>query len=126
MRLLLDTQVVLWWFRNDQRLGPLARQAIAAAQDVAVSAVTPWEIAIKVAIGKLDAPAHLLDDIEQRGLRRLPVTFEHAKALLALPPVHRDPFDRMLIAQAVAEKLTLISSDSAFARYAIDLVDATR
>ncbi len=87
-----------------------------------VSAATAWEIAIKQAVGRLDAPADLLDAVEANNFETLPLTVAHALAAGSLPPHHSDPFDRMLIAQAGAESLTLISVDKRFPPYGVDLL----
>ena len=119
-RLLLDTHAFLWWLADDPQLSPEARAAIAEpANRVYVSAVTGWEIAIKRALGKLDAPDGLESAVEQEGFEHLPVRFGHGERAGALPPHHRDPFDRMLIAQCEVEGLELVSADSAMADYPI-------
>ena len=123
MRLLLDTQALLWWFEGGERLSRTARQAIAASEsEVSVPIVAVWELAIKTAIGKLDAQA-LLDGAEQRfrsiGFQVMAVTLDHALRVASLPTHHKDPFDRMLVAQAQAESLTIVSSDPIFERYGV-------
>lgn len=122
--LLLDTEVLIWWDANDRRLGRHARALIRDADDVYVSAASAWEIAIKVALGKLRTtrlPSAAAADAE---FRTLPVTFEHAEALLALPAHHRDPFDRLLVTTARVERLTVVSSDSQLRLYDVPLIDA--
>jgi PIN domain nuclease of toxin-antitoxin system len=121
--LLLDTHILLWWLSDDPFLPTAAREAIASSEsEVLVSAATAWEIAIKQAAGRLEAPADLLEAVEANDFETLPITAAHALAAGALPPHHSDPFDRMLIAQARAESLTLISVDNRFPQYHVDLL----
>jgi PIN domain nuclease of toxin-antitoxin system len=122
MTVLLDTHVVLWWQRDDRRLRHEARQAIAEADIVWVSAVSGWEVAIKSALGRLrlDEPFRVLlaaDDFTE-----LPMTLVHADCLQQLPPHHADPFDRMLVAQALAERATLVSHDRVFEPYGAKMI----
>lgn len=126
MRLLLDTCAFLWWLDDDRRLGRAARQAIAGPSAlVFVSAATIWEIAIKTALGKLDVGgADLPREIAGNGFLDLPITARHAAAAGALPRHHEDPFDRMLIAQAASEGLTVVTRDGAFEAYGIALLPA--
>lgn len=123
MKVLLDTHILLWWLSDDPSLPPLAEDAIANPDvEVWVSAVTAWEIAIKRAAGRLEAPDDLLDALAANDFDSLPITASHALAAGALPDHHADPFDRMLIAQARAEGLTLISVDGRFPDYDVDLL----
>lgn len=123
MSLLLDTHILLWWLSDDPLLPAAAREAIAAPEsEVLVSAATTWEIAIKKAAGRLDVPDDLLEVVEANDFETLPINVVHALAAGALPPHHSDPFDRMLIAQAHAESLTLISVDGRFPRYDVELL----
>ena len=116
-RLLLDTQVVLWALAGHRRLSREARQLIDDHEAV-VSAASIWEIAIKVSIGKLDAdPAAVRQALEPSGFDELPVTGEHAARVALLPAHHRDPFDRVLIAQSLVEGLVLLTADAQLARY---------
>lgn len=110
MRLLLDTHVFLWW-RAAREMRPEAMEAIRGADDVFISAASAWEVAIKAAAGKLRLGASFGDGVAQSGFVPLPVNFLHAAAAGELPPHHRDPFDRMLVAQARVERLTLVSHD---------------
>ena len=127
LRLLLDTQVLVWAFGNNPSLGPVSRDAITDPNnDCYVSAATIWEIAIKRALGKLQAPEDLSGRIERDGFTALPVTLFHGEQAGALPPIHRDPFDRMLIAQAQAEGLTIVTSDRTIPRYAVQTMPAAR
>ena len=120
MRLLLDTHALLWWRQNSRRLGRAGREAIARAPVVYVSAASAWEVAIKIAIGRLriDGPfeGHVLD----AGFEPLPITFAHAAEVARLPAHHADPFDRMLVAQARLEGLTLVTHDRTFASYDVE------
>lgn len=118
-RLLLDTQVWLWWQADDRRLTKAARSAIAHAADVYVSVVSAWEMAIKSALGKLEAPEDVAQAVEDGGFRELPVHFRHVAAVRELPAHHRDPFDRLLLAQALVDGLTLVTADSALPPYGV-------
>jgi len=110
VRLLLDTHVFLWW-RAGREMRAEAMDAIRAADDVFVSAASAWEVSIKAAIGKLRLTASFADGVAQSGFVPLPINLHHAAVAGELPPHHRDPFDRMLLAQARLERLTLISHD---------------
>jgi len=123
MRLLLDTHVLLWWLADDHRLSAEHRVLIADASNVVLaSAMTIAEIAIKASLGKLEAPDDLLPTLETGGFDELPFESRHADLLRKLPWHHRDPFDRMLIAQAIAEQLTVLTADPHFTAYGVDLV----
>ena len=125
MRLLLDTHTFLWWLIDVSKLTAVTRTAIAdPGNDVFVSAVTGWEIAVKKARGKLTAPDNLSAMIEEKGFRHLPLTFHHAEQAGRLPMHHRDPFDRFLIAQAQAEGLTRVTRDARIRRYGIHTLTA--
>lgn len=121
MKLLLDTHVLLWALLDDPRLSEAQARAIGEG-DLYLSAASVWEIGIKRAIGKLDLPAGIFDVARDAGCRPLPITWRHAETAAALPPRHSDPFDRMLIAQAICEGLTLLSSDAKFRDYEVDLI----
>ncbi len=123
MNVLLDTHVLLWWLADDPSLPPAARAAIADTRStVLVSAASVWEISIKQAAGRLDAPDDLLEALQQSDFDTLPITAEHAEAAGRLDPHHADPFDRMLIAQARAEGLTLVTVDRRFVDYSVELL----
>lgn len=126
MRLLLDSHVLIWWMVDDRALGSRARAAITEADQVLVSAVTPWELGIERAIGKIEFPHDLATTVGELGFEPLPIRIEHAELAPALPPHHRDPFDRMLVAQATVERLTLMTADAALEPYGIELLDARR
>lgn len=110
-KLLLDTHVFLWWRTDDGHLQGPAREAIARADLVYVSAASVWEAAIKASLGKLRLPGSMASGVADSGFDPLPIGFGHAELAAALPPHHADPFDRMLVAQAVAEDLILVSHD---------------
>ena len=118
MTLLLDTHVLLWWLAEDDRLTPTMREAIAdPATPVMVSAASAWEMAIKAGLGKLTIPGDLAGELERQGFDELPVTVQDGVAAGALPRHHADPFDRMLIAQAVRQRFVLVTADRRFADY---------
>ena len=122
MNLLLDTPILLWWLADDARLPPSAATAVADGDNVVrVSAASAWEIAIKKAAGRLDAPDDLVDTLGSNDFDPLAITAAHALAAGVLPTYHADPFDRMLIAQARIEQLTLVTVDSRFAEYDVDV-----
>lgn len=129
MNLLLDTQALLWWREGSRKLGSRARAAIETeATTVRVSAATGWELAIKSRSGRLRLrePLHLWlpAALESSGFLALPVTLDHAIGVAGLPDHHADPFDRLLIAQARQEDLTIVTSDTAFGAYDVRLLDA--
>jgi len=121
-RLLLDTHVFLWWKLDDARLNAAAREAIACADLVLVSAASGWEVATKVRLGRLTLDADFAAGVGDSGFERLPIGFEHAAETRALPDHHGDPFDRMLIAQARVERLTLVTHDRRLAPYEVELL----
>jgi PIN domain nuclease of toxin-antitoxin system len=127
VRLLLDTSALLWWLDGDAKLGPSARSAIADPDnEVLVSAASAWEVSVKRASGKLDAPFDIVSAIDRNYFIELPIEVAHAVAAGGLPQHHKDPFDRMLVAQAQLEDLTLVTSDSEIAKYELELLDASR
>jgi len=124
VRVLLDSHVALWWLEDSGSLGARTRDVIAHADQAFFSAVTPWELGIKQTLGKLTMPDGLADALESGGFIPLGISVQHAERAPALPRHHRDPFDRMLIAQAQLEALTLISADSSFDPYEVEVVNA--
>ncbi len=120
MSLLLDTHVALWSLTGDPTLGQDLLDRLRHDPDIYLSPVTIWEITIKQATGKLDGPADLAERVRDVGFRELSVTHEHALVAARLPPHHRDPFDRMLVAQATVERLTLATRDANIQRYDVD------
>ncbi len=121
MNLLLDTHVLIWWDEG-RRLSAGARRAIREAEDVYVSAASAWEVAIKIGLGRLKPSRTVEQAAADSGFLELPVTFRHAARVATLPPLHRDPFDRLLIAQAAEEGLTLVSRDRALEGYGVRVV----
>ena len=120
MNLLLDTHTLIWALEDNPSLSALARVAIVDGENmVFISAVSVWEISIKKALGKLEAPDTLLDEIERIRFTPLDITLEHADRAGKLPAIHMDPFDRMLIAQAQSEQLTLITRDAEIQKYQV-------
>ena len=125
MNLLLDTHTVLWWLNDDPTLSEAARAAIADPENtVFLSAVVVWEIRIKQGIGKLDLPDDFGEVLTEQRFPELAVTVDHAHTIAGLPAIHRDPFDRLLVAQAMVEKMTLVTRDPAIAKYGVDIIIA--
>ncbi len=125
MRLLLDTHTLIWWLANNNSLREEAKKEIAEANNqVFVSAASAWEIAIKKSIGKLKAPNDLADQIENKRFTPLAIDINHALAVEELPLHHQDPFDRILIAQAMYEQLTIVTRDRKFNIYNIAILPA--
>ena len=120
-RLLVDTHVLLWWLAGDPALSSNAHAAIADPANVPlVSVASLWEIAIKRSLGKLTAPDDLPDRITEHGFEWLPISSAHAWAVRDLPLHHRDPFDRLLVAQATVERLPVVTADPRLAAYAVE------
>lgn len=120
MRLLPDTHAILWGIGNDRRFSARARELLAdPANEVLLSPVVVWEIGIKRAVGRLEAPEDIATRMLEAGAVELPVTIAHARAAGALPLHHHDPFDRLLVAQARAEGAILVSADPALRSYAV-------
>ena len=123
MQVLLDTHLFIWWLKDDHQLSKQARTAITKADMVYVSSVSIWEAAIKIQLGKLDAKiGELVDSIESEGFLELPLKAKQAAIVTKLPTIHRDPFDRMLIAQAISEPLRFLTSNKILKDYS-ELVD---
>jgi PIN domain nuclease of toxin-antitoxin system len=124
VRLLLDTHALLWWFAGDLRLSGAARKAIGdAANDVFVSAATAWEITTKYRMGRLSGAEAVAVDVAAavagQGFADLAITLQHGQLAGDLPPPHRDPFDRMLMAQAILEQMPIVSNETAFDQYSV-------
>lgn len=118
MRLLLDTHIYLWWLQNNPKLSKAGRTRIRTASDVYVSSASIWEAAIKQSLGKLDVDLNqLVAEIGNNGFQELPILARHAAMVARLPEIHRDPFDRMLIAQALCEPLRFLTADGVLSRY---------
>ena len=127
MKVLIDTHVFLWWITNDPRLSPRAREIIAdSANVVFLSAASGWEIAIKAKLGRLRLPDEperfILKQLELNAIEVLPVQMSHALHVYALPYHHRDPFDRLLIAQARLEKVPILTADPQISRYEVEVI----
>ena len=123
MKLLLDTHVVLWQLSGAQRLGVLASETIASAAELAFSVVSFAEIGVKAAVGKLAVPDDLHAHVVGTGLRVLGLSPDHGLAVASLPLHHRDPFDRLLVAQARHERLTLVTADARLHAYGVAVID---
>ena len=122
MKLLLDTHVVLWWQRDDRRLNRAARRAIAGADIVWVSAVSGWEAAIKSALGRLRLAEPFKVLVAADDFTELPMTLAHTERLQTLPAHHADPFDRILVAQALVERAVIVTHDRALEPYGADVL----
>ena len=123
MKVLLDTHLLLWAAGLPERLSPKARSLLEAPDaQLFFSAASLWEIAIKRAARRLRAPADLGSRVLASGFEPVPITFAHAEAAGSLPRIHGDPFDRMLVAQAQAERLTIVTVDRGIARYDVDVL----
>jgi PIN domain nuclease of toxin-antitoxin system len=123
-RCLLDTHVLLWWLSDDLQLGERSRQMIRDPRNqIFVSAASTWEISLKSALGKLDVPADMDSVVEDEGFSKLPINLYHGQLAGQLPSIHRDPFDRMLIAQAQSEGLILMTADETIPQYKLRVFD---
>jgi PIN domain nuclease of toxin-antitoxin system len=123
-RLLLDTHVLLWWMRDTKELSDELKERIDTEFEVYVSAASIWELSIKATAGRLKVPDDLTVWIEQGGLTDLPINRSHGDLAGRLPAIHRDPFDRVLIAQALVEKLTLVTRDRYILKYDVPTIMA--
>jgi PIN domain nuclease of toxin-antitoxin system len=126
VRLLFDSHVALWWLAGDPSVSARCQQTVSDADEVFVSAVTPWELGIKRSLGKVDYPADLVATLRRSGFRMLSVAADHAELAPVLPPHHRDPFDRMLVAQARLESLVLVTADASLLPYDVEIIDPRR
>jgi PIN domain nuclease of toxin-antitoxin system len=123
VKLLLDTHAALWWLSDDDRIGEQVSRALTDdTNQVLISAVVVWEVAIKRSLGKLEAPEDLAPTLLAAGAQPLPVTIDHAAALEKLPWHHRDPFDRLLVAQALTEEVAIVSRDAPLSDYGVTIV----
>ena len=126
MRLLVDSHVLLWWLQADPRLAATAAEAMENGDNALyLSAASVWELSIKQSIGKLRVDVDLRSHAKEQGFTELPVTGAHATAIRDLPFHHKDPFDRMLVAQAAVEGLTLVTADDALAAYGVPVLSAS-
>ena len=123
MKLLLDTHAALWWLSEDERFGEAtAVQLTAETNQILLSAVVVWEVAVKRSLGKLETPENFASTLLDAGLQPLPISLDHTAAVEQLPWHHRDPFDRMLVAQASIEGAAVVSHDEALRPYGVTLV----
>ena len=127
MRLILDTHAFLWWITDDPRLSPRARQVMGNAHnELFLSVASAWEIAIKTRLGRLSleerADRFVPDQLSRNGISSLPIEMSHALYTTRLPDIHRDPFDRLIIAQSVLERLPVVTKDSVIARYKVETI----
>ena len=119
MKLLLDTHVLLWWLNAPSHLDPAAEAAISdGSNEIFVSAASIWEVAIKRSTGRLVIPMPLTSTMTKAGIAELPIRWNHVRRVARLPDHHRDPFDRMLVAQALEERLVIVTRDPLVSRYA--------
>lgn len=126
MRLLLDTHIFLWWIKGDAKLAKSTRTKILHASEVYISSASIWEITIKIKLKKLNGNVkEIVEAITQSGFLELPITAYHAAAVATLPAIHRDPFDRILLAQAISEPLTFLTFDAQLKNYSqlVDVID---
>ncbi len=123
-RFILDTHVLLWWLEDSPQLGNRCKEIISDQRNqIYVSAATTWEISIKMSLGKLEAPEDMDSVVEDEGFSKLPISLYHGQLAGHLPSIHRDPFDRMLVAQAQAEGLILITADENIVQYKLRIQD---
>lgn len=122
---LLDTHVLLWWISDDDRLGKQTREIIGNGKNaIFISAATTWEISIKRSLGKIQAPENMDAIVDEERFIRLPISLAHGDMAGRLPVIHRDPFDRMLVAQSIFENLILITSDTQIMAYEVRTMKA--
>ena len=126
-RVLVDTHTFLWWLANDSALGDISRDLLREPRnEVYVSAASIWEISIKCRLGKLKVPPEIDSIVEDEGFIGLPISLYHGSSAGQLPLIHRDPFDRMLVAQAQSEGLVILTADPIFPQYGISTLQANR
>lgn len=124
---LIDTHIFLWWLSDDNSLGQLSRQIISDPRNnIYVSGATSWEISIKKKKGLLEAPENIDAIVEDEGFSKLPISLFHGELAGSLEEIHRDPFDRMLIAQTQSEGLELMTIDSIIPKYTVKVIDASK
>jgi PIN domain nuclease of toxin-antitoxin system len=121
MALLLDTHVVLWWLEDDAKLASATKDRLDVDSEIFVSSATVWEVGIKQALGKLTGEGSLAEQVRDSGFAVLPISADHAIAASVLPLHHRDPFDRILIGQALVEGLTVMTRDRVFDAYDVSI-----
>ncbi len=125
MRLLLDTHAALWWLSDPEKLTAEARLAIASIEnEVYLSSASLWEIHLKAGKGKLNVPSSLIDALREQEIDELKITWKHTERTRSLPFIHLDPFDRLLIAQALEEGLTLVTRDGLIQQYKVPIIKA--
>lgn len=125
-RILLDTQAIIWWDMGSPNLGPVARSIIANAAEVYVSAVSEWEMSIKYGLGKVITKSSIQSAVQSAGFVPLNVSFDHALTVRQLKPIHKDPFDRLLVATAMVEGLEIVTSDQLLIQYPVRIIDARK
>lgn len=124
MRLLLDTHVVLWWFEDSPEINDTLDQLLSHQPEVFISPVSLWEITIKAAKGKLGVPDGLVEAVAKSDFLEHPIRHPHAIAAGRLPDIHKDPFDRLLVAQAQCDSMTLVTRDGTIPKYDVDVLPA--
>jgi PIN domain nuclease of toxin-antitoxin system len=124
MRLLLDSHILVWWWEDDVRLRPAIRDRIRATRSCSVSLASYWELGVKIATGRLKLPGNLDDLVSDDGFEVVGIERRHAVEAMHLPPHHSDPFDRMLIAQALCEDMTLVTADRLIRLYDVPILAA--
>ena len=127
MKVLMDTHVFLWWIEDNPRLSPRAREIISDIEnEVFLSAASGWEIAIKARLGRIKLPQDparfVMEQVTINAFRTLPIQLNHTLHVYTLPPIHRDPFDRILIAQSQLENIPIITADSYIAKYPVEVI----
>ncbi len=123
MNLILDTHIILWWMDDSDLLPKRYHRAISDINNICfVSAASIWEISIKSSIGKLDIPDNYMEVLFDQNFKELPISWQHTDRVRSLPMYHKDPFDRLLIAQAIVENLTLLSVDKIISEYNVDIL----
>ncbi|MCK5521316.1 MAG: type II toxin-antitoxin system VapC family toxin [Candidatus Marinimicrobia bacterium] len=123
MNLLLDTHVIIWWLNNSKELSSTHRKHIEDMNNLCyISSATTWEISIKSQLGKITIPNTYIDELKKEGFRELPIRWSHTNLVKTLPEIHKDPFDRILIAQAKIENMILLTNDQTIKKYPISFL----